>query len=124
VSTFKPSGWHTVTPRIVTDDVPGLVAFAKCVFAATGKVQAGVPTMVTIGDSLIMISDGGDARVAMPAFLHVYVPDVDQTYARAMTARAESVESPARMPYGDRRATIKDLWGNVWQIATHFESGP
>ncbi|MCA3871704.1 MAG: VOC family protein, partial [Burkholderia sp.] len=28
-------------------------------------------------------------------------------------------EAPADMPYGDRRAMVKDAWGNVWQIATH-----
>jgi len=26
---------------------------------------------------------------------------------------------PAEMPYGDRRAMVKDRWGNVWQFATH-----
>jgi hypothetical protein len=25
------------------------------------------------------------------------------------------------MPYGDRRAMVKDSWGNIWQIATHKE---
>jgi uncharacterized glyoxalase superfamily protein PhnB len=25
------------------------------------------------------------------------------------------------MPYGDRRAMVKDAWGNIWQIATHKE---
>jgi len=23
------------------------------------------------------------------------------------------------MHYGDRRAMVKDTWGNLWQIATH-----
>jgi len=26
-------------------------------------------------------------------------------------------------PYGDRRATVKDRWGNTWQIATYRGGG-
>jgi hypothetical protein len=31
-------GWHTGTPRIVVDDVAGLVAFVRDVFGATGEL--------------------------------------------------------------------------------------
>ena len=30
------------------------------------------------------------------------------------------MEEPRNLPYGDRRAMIKDRWGNIWQIATHL----
>jgi uncharacterized glyoxalase superfamily protein PhnB len=74
-----------------------------------------------MGDSVVMISDGGGARGAMPAFLYVYVPNADETYERAIAAGAESIEKPTDMPYGDRRATVKDPWSNIWQIATWRE---
>ena len=64
-------------------------------------------------------SDGGGAREAMPAFLYVYVENADESYQRAIAAGALSIERPADMPYGDRRATVRDSWGNVWQIATY-----
>jgi hypothetical protein len=35
MNTFKPDGWPTVTPRIFTDDVAGLVGFLKIVFGPT-----------------------------------------------------------------------------------------
>jgi uncharacterized glyoxalase superfamily protein PhnB len=54
----------------------------------------------------------------MPAFLYVYVENADETYRQAIAAGAESIETPADMPYGDRRATVRDSWANVWQIAT------
>jgi PhnB protein len=116
---FKPDGWRTVTPRVFTDDVAGLVRFLKTVFGAGGELQSGAPTEMTIGDSVVMISDGGGAREAMPAFLYVYVENADETYERAIAAGAESIERPADMPYGDRRATVRDLWSNIWQIATY-----
>jgi uncharacterized glyoxalase superfamily protein PhnB len=54
----------------------------------------------------------------MPAFLYLYVADTDATYKRALKAGAVSLEKPTDMPYGDRRAMIKDPFGNDWQIAT------
>jgi len=116
---FKPDGWHTVTPRVFTDDVAGLVGFLKIVFGAVGKLQSEGPTEMRIGDSVVMISDGGGERQAMPAFLYVYVENADEAYQRAIAAGAESIERPGDMPYGDRRATVRDSWGNVWQIATY-----
>ena len=98
MSKFKPDGWHSVTPRIFTDDVAGLAGFLKIAFGASGKLQSGSPTEMRIGDSVIMISDGGGVRGAMPAFLYVYVENADETYQRAIAAGAESIERPADSP--------------------------
>jgi uncharacterized glyoxalase superfamily protein PhnB len=119
MSGFKPYGWHTVTPRLFTDDVAGLVRFLKAVFGAQGELQSGAPTEMWIGDSIVMISDGGGVRAPMPTYLYVYVADADETYRRAVAAGAESIEPPADMPYGDKRATVRDPWANIWQIATY-----
>jgi uncharacterized glyoxalase superfamily protein PhnB len=119
MNTFKPDGRRTVTPRVITDDVAGLVGFLKIVFGAVGELQSAAPTEMRIGDSVVMISDGGGEREAMPAFLYVYVENADETYRRAIAAGALSIERPTDMPYGDRRAMVRDSWGNVWQIATY-----
>ena len=74
---------------------------------------------VRIGDSIVMVSGAGP-REPMPAFLYVYVDDVDQTYQRALQAGAVALEEPRDVPYGDRRAMVKDPCGNDWQIATHL----
>lgn len=120
---WKPAGWSTVTPRIVTADVKELVAFLRSAFDAEGELVCGRPSQIKIGDSMLMVSDGGGIRPAMPAFLHLYLPNVDETYARAIAAGAHAVEAPAEMPWGDRRATVFDDWGNLWQIAT-FQNTP
>jgi uncharacterized glyoxalase superfamily protein PhnB len=54
----------------------------------------------------------------MPAFLYLYVDDIDTTYERALKAGAVSLEEPGDMPYGDRRGMVEDPCGNIWQIAT------
>ncbi|MEK7892823.1 VOC family protein [Burkholderia contaminans] len=116
---FQPDGWPTVTPRIVVPDPENLVEFVRTVFHARGEFRAGVPAQIRIGDSVVMISGGDGVREPMHAFLYVYVEDTDAVYRRAIAAHAVSLEAPADMPYGDRRAMVKDRWGNVWQIATH-----
>lgn len=120
---FQPDGWHTVTPRIFVQDPERLIAFIKYVFHAHGEVHPGRPAEIRIGDSVVMVSDGSGLREPTPAFLYVYVEDADATFRRAIAANAVSVEEPADMPYGDRRATVKDEWGNTWQIATHKRKG-
>jgi uncharacterized glyoxalase superfamily protein PhnB len=118
-----PDGWHSVTPRLVAEDPAGLVRFLADAFNASGEFVAGAPSILTIGDSLVMVSGAGP-REPTQAFLHLYVADADATYRRALQAGAVSLEAPADMPYGDRRAMIKDPYGNDWQIATHrFAAG-
>lgn len=116
---FQPDGWHTVTPRIVVRDPENLIIFIKTVFQAQGEFRHGLPAEIMIGDSVVMVSGGDGLRDPMPAFLYVYVEDADSTFQRAIAANAIPLEVPADMPYGDRRAMVRDPWGNTWQIATH-----
>jgi uncharacterized glyoxalase superfamily protein PhnB len=100
-----------------------LVEFLKQAFSATGDFQTDRPSVIKIGDSLVMVSSVGPSD-AMPAFLYLYVDDIDTTYQRALEAGAVSLEEPRDTPYGDRRGMIRDPCGNVWQIATHKGSPP
>lgn len=113
-----PEGWHSVTPRLVVHDPAKLVQFLKHAFGASGDFAADAPSQMRIGDSIVMVSGVGP-RDPMPAFLYLYVDDIDATYQRALEAGAVSLEEPKDLPYGDRRAMVKDPCGNDWQIATH-----
>ena len=118
-SRFIPEGWGSVTPRVVAQDAKHLVEFLKKVFGATGEYQQDIPSVIRIGESLVMINEAG-IRSPMSAFLYVYVSDTDATYRRALDAGARSLEGPSDMPYGDRRCMVEDKWGNTWQIATYM----
>jgi PhnB protein len=111
-----PAGYQSVTPRIVVADVEAAVNFLRVVFGATGIVEEGRPAEMRIGDSLIMVSAAGD-RERFPAFLYIYVDDADLAYRRAVSAGAVTLEEPLDTPYGDRRAMVRDHWGNVLQMA-------
>jgi len=117
-----PAGYHAVTPRIVVSDVAAQVAFLRAVFDAHGVVDPGRPAEVRIGDSLIMVSAAG-VRDLFPAFLYVYVDDADAAYRRAVDAGATTLEAPLDTPYGDRRAMVRDPFGNVFQIAHPVRDG-
>jgi PhnB protein len=113
-----PAGWPALIPRIAVEDHEALVGFIQHVFGAGGRFQPERPSELRIGDSLLMVGSTVD-RQSMPAFLYVYVEDADLTFRRALDRGSASIEEPQDMPYGDRRAMIRDPWGNVWQIATH-----
>jgi uncharacterized glyoxalase superfamily protein PhnB len=110
------SGYSTVTPRIVVADTAAFVTFVRAVFDATGDHHEDHPSEIRIGESLLLVSGDG-VRDALPAFLYVYVDDADARYRRALAAGATSLEKPFDLPYGDRRAMVRDPSGTTWQIA-------
>jgi PhnB protein len=119
-----PDGWHSVTPRLLVHNPKRLVDFLKAAFGATGDYESGRPSQVKIGDSLVMVSGVTGFVPSAPAYLYLYIEDCDAVYARAIAAGATSLEAPEDLHYGDRRATIRDPEGNVWQIGTHKEDVP
>jgi uncharacterized glyoxalase superfamily protein PhnB len=110
------AGYRSVTPRLFVDDVAAQVDFLRKVFAATGDVEPGRPVDLRIGDSVVMVSSAAE-REPFPGFLYVYVDDVDETFQRAVGAGAQVIEEPLDTPYGDRRAMVRDPFGNVFQVA-------
>jgi len=120
-------GFRTVTPYITVVDGDKLIEFLKHTFGADVSLRASSPAgfhaEVHIGDSMLMIGSGESVRghERIGAF-HVYVPDCDAVYQRAMEAGATTMGEPADRPYGERSGFVKDFAGNHWYIATR--SGP
>jgi uncharacterized glyoxalase superfamily protein PhnB len=110
------AGFHSVTPRIVTTDLDAQVRFLREGLEAQGDVVPGRPAELRIGDALVMVS-AADQRAPFPAFLYVYVDDADRAFERAVAAGATVVEPPGDTPYGDRRAMVRDPFGNEYQLA-------
>jgi len=115
-------GFHSVTPRIVVADAAAQIVFLRTVFDAVGEPRADGPAEMRIGDSVVMVT-AADSREPFPAFLYVYVDDADAVYRQALAGGAVSLEEPRDTPYGDRRAMVRDPFGNMWQIA-HVISCP
>jgi PhnB protein len=120
-----PAHHNCVSPYLVVDDVTKLIGFVAKVFDATEIGRHTMPdgtimhAEVRIGDSVVMMGQAPH-RAASP-MVHVYVPDVDATYARALAAGATSTRPPTTMFYGDRISMVTDPLGVSWAISTHVE---
>lgn len=119
---------QTITPYLTVKRAEQLVEFVKQVFGANEVFRTigsagGLHAEVTIGDSKLMIG-GYETVEEMPMALHLYVPDADAVYQRAIAAGATSLAEPVDQFYGDREAGVKDPTGNFWWIATHKLGAP
>jgi uncharacterized glyoxalase superfamily protein PhnB len=122
-------GFRTITPYLVVDDVHAEAEFLKQAFGVTGQIyglgtQGGFHAEYRIGESMIMVGGGGRGSQwkgqALPGEIHLYVKDVDDVYQRALQAGATSLGAPRDMEYGERGASIEDVAGNHWHLATAF----
>ena len=125
-----PDGYHTVTPYLIVPDAAKLIDFLKQAFDAQESVRMARPdgrivhAELRLGDSVVMMSDAGEESQVRSCMIHLYVPDVDAAYQRALEAGATSVRGPENQFYGDRSGGVKDPFGNDWAIATHVEDVP
>lgn len=122
---FKPDGYSSVSPYLVVDGAEATIAFLKTVFGGVelrryaGDAGKLMHAEVRIDDTVIMLADGMPPEwPAMPAHVHVYVPDVDATYRKAIDAGAQSVQEPVRKQDEDKRGGVRDAGGTTWWIST------
>jgi PhnB protein len=126
---WKPDGYSSVSPYLMVDGARRVIDFLKQVFNGIELRRQDAPdgsirhVEVRLEDgSVIMMADGGGDYPAFPAWMHVYVPDVDATYQRALKAGSLSVQEPKQNEGEvDRRGGVKDPAGNTWWIATQVE---
>lgn len=128
-----PDGYHTLTPHIVVGDGAAAIEFYKTAFGAeengrmmTPDGKALMHAQLTIGDSVIML--GGEmppnalspkSRGGTSVFLHLYVPDADASFDRAVKAGGTVRMPVSDMFWGDRYGVVEDPYDHQWAIATH-----
>jgi len=121
-----PEGLRSVQPYLHLREAHKMIPFLEAAFGAEAmgvhKSPQGTVAHATIriGNATLEIDEAHGEFQPMPCHLHVYVPDTDAAYARALQAGATSIEAPRNAPYGDRAAGVKDAFGNSWFIATYL----
>ena len=121
---YKPEGYNTVSPYLIVGDAAGTIKFLEEVFGAT--VLRRIPDAagrlmhaeVRVADTVVMLADSTPEWPPMPSHVHVYVADVDATYARALQVGGTSVQAPVKKEDEDKRGGVKDAGGTTWWIAT------
>lgn len=133
-----PDDYPRVSAALCVDGATEAIEFYKEVLGASERMRFDDCGKVghaelTIGDSLIMVSDeypemdvvGPKAVGGTPVRMMVYVEDADATFAAALAAGATEVCPVEQQFYGDRSGQFLDPWGHCWWVATHVEDvGP
>jgi PhnB protein len=130
-----PTDYPRVSPYLCVDGAADAIAFYTQVFGASERMRMAAPdgkvghAEVTIGDSVIMISDeypemdavGPRTVGGTPVTIHLYVEDVDATFERAVAAGAKALKPIANQFYGDRSGTFEDPFGHRWNVSSRVE---
>lgn len=132
-----PDTYRRVTPCLVVRGAAKALEFYAEVFGATERMRFPGPdgtiahAEIQIADSVVIVEDespdmgtkapppGG--LPGSPAFLFIYVEDVDAVVARAVELGATLRRSPQDQFYGDRDGYLVDPFGHGWTVATHVE---
>lgn len=127
-----PKGYHTATPQLVVRGAEQAIAYYVDVFGATVLSQhltedglAVLQAELKIGNSIIRIMD------EMPTFgifspiefggtsvgVHLYMPNVDDVWERAMVAGAGVLMPLAETAWGEYYGKFVDMFGHVWSVS-------
>ena len=135
-----PDSYRRITPCLTVQGAAKALEFYAAVFGATERMRTPGPggtivhAEIEIGDSVLIVADedphhgtsapppGGLA--GSPAFLFIYVEDVDAVIARAAELGATVQRPPQDQFYGDRDGHIVDPFGHGWTVASHVEDVP
>jgi PhnB protein len=123
------------TPQLVVDDAERAIAFYRTAFGADELVRNHAPDgrvmhceLLVHGGRLLVVDDFDADPARSPVALggtsvrlHLYVPDVDEVYRRALEAGAASLMEPEDAFWGDRYAIVRDPHGHQWSLATPKE---
>lgn len=120
-------GFRSITPYVFAAGADRLIDFLKQAFDAEEIVRKDRPdgavmhAELRVGDSMLMVGEGGGEFGPMPCSIYLYVPDCDRTFRQALQAGGVSVFDVMTLPSGERYGGIKDPCGNIWWVATHVE---
>lgn len=131
-----PEGFRTVTPSLIVDDAAAAIDFYVRAFDAQELGRFPAPdgkimhAELQIGDSRFMLNDefpemgcNRSPRTlgSSTASIHLYVPDADAVFERAVAAGATVTMPLMDAFWGDRYGRLTDPFGHDWAIATHQE---
>jgi PhnB protein len=133
-----PDGYPRVIPYLTVDGAVAAIEFYTTVFDAKETLRMPSPdgkighAEIQIGDSVVMLADsfpdmGNPTPKSLggtPVTIMVYVPDVDATFERALSAGATEERKVENQFYGDRAGQFADPFGHKWFVASHIEDVP
>lgn len=128
-----PPGFHTLTPHLTVRNASEALEFYKKAFGAEVLHVSHMPdgrvmhASIRVGDSMLMLNDEMPEHGALSPLstggsgvtLHIYTENVDDSFARAVSAGATVKMPLADQFWGDRYGLVSDPYGFQWSLATH-----
>jgi uncharacterized glyoxalase superfamily protein PhnB len=122
---FKPTGYNSVSPYFIVNGGQKFIDLMKAIFDAKELRRYDMPdgsimhAEIQIVDSVLMVGDSSERFPPIQIVMHVYVPNVVETFQKAIDAGCEAVDQPTvREGDPDKRGTFKDFAGNMWSVGT------
>jgi len=124
-----PDNYMSVTPWIISQSSSALIEFLSGAFGAE-EIQnsrlknedgAIIHVVVKIGDAMVMLFDSRKDWPPTPAFLNLYVEDVETTYKKALKLGGKSVTDITMLWFGEKVCRILDPFGNLWWLNQRIE---
>ena len=131
-----PDGFHSLTPHVVCKGAAQAIEFyarafgAEEIFRLTAPDGTLIHATLRIGSSMLMLADecppmgafGPKKLGGTPVTIHLSVPDVDASFARAIAAGATPQMPVTEMFWGARYGVLHDPFGHSWSIATQVKN--
>lgn len=129
-----PEDFNTVLPHLVVRDPAAAAAFYKEAFDADelyrdvgqdGRIWH--LELLIRGTRIPLAGEFSGMKLVAPdrdtnsVILHMYVPDVDATYRRAVASGATGLLAPDDTYWGQRYSQVQDPFGHRWAIASRTE---
>jgi PhnB protein len=120
---YKPTGYTDLAPYLLVADAEAVLGFCEAVFAGTRlRVIRDADKGIThaecrIGDTVLMMGESDGP----PAMLHLYLPDPDGAFDRALSLGAEVIQPMTETGDGDRRGGVRAPDGTQWFLARQLD---
>jgi uncharacterized glyoxalase superfamily protein PhnB len=116
-----PAGYTAVTPWIISSSTEKMIVFLTSVFDAvevpnsriTNDEGRIIHVVVKLGNAMIMLFDAREGWGPTPAFLNVYVENIEKAYHKALELGATPVTEITPLWFGEKVGRILDPFGNL-----------
>ena len=94
---FRRPNFPNIAPYFLVDAAPRFIDFLVAAFEGTERIRVSRPdgsimhAEVAIGNSVVELGDANEQYPQRSMTTHLYVPDADATFARALRAGAASI---------------------------------
>lgn len=133
-----PDGYRSLTPYLIVREAARAIEFYTRALGAAEMVRMAEPggrighAELRIGDCIVMLADEfPEVGAVSPQTLGgpgvtflLYVENVDEAFARALTAGGRQLRAVKDQFYGDRSGSFEDPFGHHWTLATHIADVP